>query len=167
MTRLSSMIAKPLLALLALFAAHGSAWAQATCTVSVSPLNFGTYIGTQLQVTGSVDLLCGGTSGSRANYTVTASAGNSNSYAQRFLKRTALPADTINYSLAIALANGTSANWGNGTGGTAAWTGRTAPINAGNPQRVASTTFTGTLSAGSVPSAGSYSDVIVVTATWN
>jgi spore coat protein U-like protein len=167
MTRPWSTVAKLLLALLALVAGHGSAWAQATCTLSVSPLNFGAYTGTQLQVTGSVDLLCSGTNGSRANYTVTASAGNSNNYAQRFLKRTTLPADTINYSLAIVLGNGTSANWGNGTGGTSTWTGRTAPINGGNPQRVASTTFTGTLAAGNVPSSGNYTDVIVVTATWN
>jgi spore coat protein U-like protein len=153
-------------ALLLFIAAHGEAHAQVSCALSVTPLNFGAYTGAQVQATGTVDLTCSGPSGSRPNYTVTASPGNSNSYAQRYLLRTAPPAETLNYSLTILLGN-TTTTWGDGSGGTSAWTGRTAPINSGNPQRVASTTITGTIAAGAVPSAGSYTDTIIVTAIWN
>jgi spore coat protein U-like protein len=146
--------------------AQGEAMAQASCTVSVTPLNFGAYTGAQVQATGTVDLTCSGASGSRPAYTVTASPGNSGNYAQRFLRRVGTPAETINYSLAILFGN-TTGNWGDGSNGTTVWAGRTQPINAGNPQRVDSATITGTIAAGIVPSAGSYSDTIVVTATWN
>jgi spore coat protein U-like protein len=97
---------------------------------------------------------------------VTASPGNSGNYAQRFLRRAGTPSETINYSLAILFGN-TTGNWGDGSNGSTAWTGRTQPINAGNPQRVDSATISGTIAAGSVPSAGSYNDTIIVTATWN
>lgn len=164
-TALSS-IPRFLAALLFLVAVQSDAYAQAACSVSVSPLNFGAYTGAQIQVTGTVDLTCSGPNGTRVNYTVTASPGNSNNYAQRFLQRTLTPAETLNYSLTIQLGN-SSAIWGNGSNGTSAWTGRTPPINGGNAQRVAGTTITGTIAAGPVPSAGNYSDTIVVTASWN
>lgn len=150
----------------ALLAGPATACAQAACSVSVTPLNFGAYTGAQLQVTGTVDLVCSGPQGTRANFVITASPGNSNSYAQRFMQRTSPPADTLNYGLTILLPAG-SVNWGDGSGGTSAWSGRTPPINAGNASRVATTTITGTLAAGAVPSAGVYTDTIVVTATWN
>ena len=153
-------------AFLLLVVAQDRAFAQVSCSVSVTPLNFGAYTGAQVQVTGTVDLTCSGPSGTRVNYSVTASAGNSNNYAQRFLQRTLPPVETLNYSLTILLGT-TTANWGDGSNGTSAWTGRTPPINAGNPQRIASTTITGTVAAGAVPSSGSYNDVITVTATWN
>lgn len=147
-------------------AAPGATLAQVACTVAVSPMNFGTYSGATVQVTGTVDLVCSGPSGPRPAFSVTASPGSSNTYAQRTLRRTVAPVEMLNYSLAITLATG-SANWGDGSGGTSAWTGRTAPINPGNPERAASTTITATLAAGAVPSAGNYTDTIVVTATWN
>jgi len=166
MTRLPFAALKFVAMLALLVAAHGEAVAQASCTVSVTPLNFGAYSGAQIQATGTVDLTCSGTSGSRPSYSVTASSGNSGNYAQRFLRRAGTPSETINYSLAILFGN-TTGNWGDGSSGTIAWTGRTQPINAGNPQRVDSATISGTIAAGSVPSAGSYNDTIVVTATWN
>lgn len=154
-------------AMLALMlAAHSEAMAQASCTVSVTPLNFGAYSGAQVQATGTVDLICSGAPGSRPSYTVTASPGNSGNYAQRFLRRVGSPAETIDYSLSILFGT-TTGIWGDGSSGTTAWIGRTQPINAGNPQRIDSATITGTIAAGAVPSAGSYSDTIVVTATWN
>ncbi|MDH5208713.1 MAG: spore coat U domain-containing protein [Burkholderiaceae bacterium] len=151
---------------LLLVTAHGRAYAQASCSVSVTPLNFGAYTGNQVQVTGTVDLTCSGPSGTRVNYSIAASPGNSNNYAQRFMRRSLPPVETLNYSLTILLGT-TTANWGDGSNGTSAWTGRTPPINAGNPQRIATTTITGTVAAGPVPSSGSYVDVITVTATWN
>ena len=157
-----------LAALALLLAAQSDAYAQVSCSLSVTPLTFGAYTGVQAQVTGTVDLTCSGPPGSRPSYTVTASPGNSGNYAQRYLRRAQLPAETINYSLTIALGNANAtANWGDGSNGTSAWSGQTQPINAGNPQRIASTTITGTIAAGPVPAAGSYSDTIVVTATWN
>jgi spore coat protein U-like protein len=155
-----------LAAALLLLAVAGRAGAQVTCSVAVSPLNFGAYTGAAVQVTGTVDLVCSGPQGSRPAYSVSAAPGNSNTYAQRTLRRTALPADTLDYGLTIQLGAG-NVPWGDGSAGTSAWTGRTAPINAGNPQRAASANITGTLSAGAVPSAGAYSDTILVTATWN
>lgn len=155
-------------ALVLLLAAQSAAFAQASCSLSVTPLNFGPYTGVQATAIGTVDLTCSGPPGSRPAYTVTASPGNSGNYAQRHLRRAQAPTENINYTLTIALGNGnTTANWGDGSNGTSAWTGQTQPINGGNPQRIASTTITGTIAAGPVPAAGSYSDTIVVTATWN
>jgi spore coat protein U-like protein len=156
-----------LVAALALLLLHGAALAQVACSVSVTPLTFGAYTGAQMQATGTVDLTCSGPAGSRPAYTITASPGNSGNYAQRYLRRAQTPAETINYTLTIALGNNKTAVWGDGSGGTSAWSGQTQPINAGNAQRVASTTISGTLAAGPVPSAGSYGDTIIVTATWN
>jgi spore coat protein U-like protein len=116
-----------------------------------------------------VGLLCTGPNGTRADYVVTMSAGHSQgstNFAQRFLRRSGSPSDPLNYNLyleTVAPAN----IWGDGTGGSTRWTGRTQPINQGNPQRVANANLIGVLAAGLVPSAGSYGDTIVVTATWN
>jgi spore coat protein U-like protein len=166
MNRSLATVLKFIAALLLLVAVREDAFAQASCSVSVTPLNFGTYTGTQVQVTGTVDLTCSAPSGTRVSYLVTASPGSSNNYVQRFMRRSLPPVENLNYSLTILLGN-TTATWGDGSGGTSAWSGRTAPINAGNPQRIASTTITGTLGAGAVPSAGSYTDTITVTAIWN
>jgi spore coat protein U-like protein len=166
--RIHDLHASRLVAALALLLmSQSDALAQVACSLSVTPLTFGAYTGAQVQTTGTVDLTCSGPAGSRPAYTITASPGVSGNYAQRFLQRAQTPAETLNYTLTIALGNNKSAIWGNGAGGTSAWSGQTQPINAGNAQRVASTTVTGTIAAGAVPSAGSYSDTIIVTATWN
>lgn len=150
-----------LLAVLLLACAPGAAWAKATCTTSATTLAFGTSIspfGSTLTPTGTVTVAC--TKGSTTTtFTIALSAGNSGSFAQRYMKDSA--SNHLNYNIYTSSALTTV--WGNNTGGSSMVSG----VN-----EAATTTYTmygelplpQTLGTATYPDA--YSDTITITVTY-
>lgn len=148
--------------------AAAPAW-SADCNLSVANLNFGAYVGAQIQSTSSASFRCTkttpGNTPERVDYTVSLSTG-AGTYLQRQMTRTALPADTLSYNLylnTLPPVLNTSV-WGDGTGTTVRWTG-SMQLTSGNPTRTDPATLVGAIPAGLFPSAGIYQDTIVATFT--
>jgi spore coat protein U-like protein len=129
------------------------AFAQASCTISATSVNFGSYNvfnGTALNSTGRITYRC---NASAANVSISLSKGASSTYNPRTLRKGAEP---LNYNL---YRNAARTNiWGDGTGGTSVYT-RADPPNNSN----VNVTIYGRIPAGQDVSAGSFSDTIAAT----
>lgn len=127
--------------------------AAAACTVSATPVAFGTYdvfAATPLDSTGSVTYRC---EPRDRNITITLDAGGGGSFSAR---RMSGAGDTLRYNLYLDAARTTV--FGDGTGGTALYSDRNPPGN-----RDVTVTVYGRIPAGQDVSAGIYTDVVTVT----
>jgi spore coat protein U-like protein len=140
--------------------------ANAACTVSTTPVNFGSYdvlSSTPLDSTGSVTVDCSvGVSPPNPPVDVLITIGqsaNSGSFNPRKMKNVTGP-DLLNYNL---YSNASMVSiWGDGTGGTSTVTLN--KVNKNAPPAV--TTVFGRIPGGQDVSAGPYSDILTVTITW-
>ena len=145
---------------------HAGSAGAAQCSVAAVTMNFGTYLGTQVNVAQTIQITCSATLTlpEQVRYEVRLSPGLGNSYAQRRLQRTAAPLDSLPYNLYLggvpAVLN--TNVWGDGTGGTVVWQGNM-NLSTGQTTRTATNTIAGAVPAGTVPSAGSYTDTVTAT----
>jgi len=133
----------------------GAAWAKVTCTVSATPVAFGTFnpFGSAVTTTGTIRVAC--TKGSSTGtYTIALSTGNSGNYAQR---QTSTTAPYLNYNLYTA--SNYSSIWGDGTGGSVTVTGT-------NTRTTKNYTVYGKLPTPQGVTPNPYSDSITVTVTY-
>ncbi len=146
---------KKFLCSLSLGLAVAVAWsrtAMATCTISTTPVSFGTYnvfFSTPLDSTGSVTFNCD----NRANITITLNNGGATTFnPRRMLKGS----EALNYNL-YRDATRTSI-WGDGTGGTQVYSDPRTPRN----QNVTLTVY-GRIPAGQDVSVGTYTNTVTAT----
>lgn len=143
----------------------GSAGA-AQCSVAAVTMNFGTYLGTQVGVAQNIRITCSATlpPPEQVRYEVRLSPGLGNSYAQRRMQRTATPFDILPYNLYLGSVPSVlnTRVWGDGSGGTVVWQG-SMNLSGGQTTRTDTNTIAGAIPAGTVPSAGSYTDVVTAT----
>lgn len=136
----------------------GAAWAaakQASCTVSATPVAFGTFnpFGSTVTSTGTITVAC--SSGSKsATYTIALNAGNSGSFAQR---QTSTTSPYVKYNLYTT--SGYTSIWGDGTGGSVTVTGTDTTITS-------NFTVYGQLPTPQGVTPNTYSDSITVTVTY-
>lgn len=153
-----------------LLAIASEAVASRTCTVSVRALAFGAYVGSQVNSSATMTVTCTRTFGdlTAVNYTATLSAGGAGTYAQRRLTHVGAPPDTLNYNLYLTTVPGTlnTSVWGDGTGGTVVASGNIS-WSIFDYTETRNHVVAGAIAAGVVPTAGSYSDTIVATLTYN
>ena len=160
---------RPIRLLAALAAFHASSVFAASCTVGAVTLNFGAYVGSQVSVAQTISLTCSNTlpPPEQVRYDVRLSTGFSNSYGQRLMQRTSLPADTLPYNLylgAVPAVLNTNV-WGDGNAGTVFWQGSMTLSN-GQPIRTDTNTIAGAVPAGVVPAGGAYIDTITAIVTF-
>jgi spore coat protein U domain-containing protein, fimbrial subunit CupE1/2/3/6 len=126
--------------------------AMAACTISTTPVSFGTYnvfSSTPLDSTGSVIFNCD----NRANITITLNKGGATTFnPRRMLKGS----EALNYNLYLDATR--TSIWGDGTGGTQVYSNPSAPRN----QNVPLTVY-GRIPAGQDVTAGSYTNTITAT----
>jgi len=146
---------KKFLCSLSLGLAVALAWsctAMAACTISTTPVSFGTYnvfSSTPLDSTGSVIFNCD----NRANITITLNKGGATTFnPRRMLKGS----EALNYNLYLNAAR--TSIWGDGTGGTQVYSDPRTPRN----QNVTLTVY-GRIPAGQDVTAGSYANTITAT----
>lgn len=143
----------------------GSAGA-AQCSVAAVTMNFGTYLGTQVSVAQNIRITCSATlpPPEQVRYEVRLSPGLGNAYAQRRMQRTATPFDILPYNLYLGSVPSVlnTRVWGDGSGGTVVWQG-SMNLSGGQTTRTDTNTIAGAIPAGTVPSAGSYTDVVTAT----
>lgn len=138
----------------------------AQCSVEAVTMNFGAYVGAQVNVAQNIRITCSTTlpPPERVLYEVRLSPGLGNSYAQRRMQRAGSPVDTLPYNLYLgsvpAVLN--TNVWGDGTGGTRVWQG-SMNLSAGQPTRTDTNTIAAAMPAGAVPSNGSYGDTVTAT----
>jgi spore coat protein U domain-containing protein, fimbrial subunit CupE1/2/3/6 len=140
-----------LAAVLMLWALSGRA--EAACTISTTPVSFGTYNvfnASATTSTGTVTYRCGNAD---HNITITISTGSSGTFANRTMKK---GAEVLTYNLYMdaAFAN----VWGDGSGTTTTY-------HLGNPPNGTDVNLTvyGRVAALQDVSAGSYSDTVIAT----
>lgn len=155
--------------LAALATCHASSALGASCTVGGVTLNFGAYVGSQVSVAQTINLTCTNTlpPPEQVRYDVRLSTGSSNSYGQRLMQRTSLPADTLRYNLYLGAVPGVlnTSVWGDGNGGTVFWQGSMTLSN-GQPIRTDTNTIAGAVPAGVMPSGGAYTDTVTAIITF-
>lgn len=141
-----------------------------TCTVGIGNLSLGAYTGSQITSSTTMTITCTLTSGGadKVDFTATLSTG-AGSYVQRLLTHVGAPADTLPYNLYLgtvpAILN--TNVWGDGSGGTVTASG-TLLLNPGNPTKIATFTVAGAMGpVGSLPTAGTYQDIVAGTVTYN
>ncbi len=129
-----------------------------SCSVSVGLLTFGTFSGSQINATNRIALTCNGTGNSNANpFTVALSEGGSNTFLDRFMFS---GFNQLHYNLYIDPAH--TLIWGSGAGQTRLQSG--AFDFRGNIGTVTTNlTVYGEVQAQTLPTAGVYADLIVVT----
>jgi len=163
-------IYRRLLPAVLLAALAGEAMGTQTCSVTIGALAFGAYAGSQVNSSATMTVSCTRTllDLSTVTYTASLSTGASGSYAQRRLTNISLPADTLNYNLYLTTVPGVlnTSVWGDGTGGTVVASGSIAPVIL-NFTQTRTHTIAGAIAAGVVPTAGTYSDTIVATLSYN
>jgi len=127
-----------------------NAYADPTCTISVTSVNFGTYNvfgGSATDSTGTITIFC---NNQAHNISVTLSKGASSTYNARTMLR---GGEALSYNLFRDAAR--SSIWGDGTGGTSTYTDNNPP----NATNITLTVY-GRVPAGQDVSAGSYSDTV-------
>lgn len=143
----------------------GNAFAAWSCSISVTPLAFGTYnvfSATPDDSTATLSVTCNQLSAPVGNLPVTASLskGSSGTYATRQMKS---GANSLSYNM---YANATYTTiFGDGTSGTSTISG-TFPFTAVGQNVTGTGTIYGRIPAGQDVAVGSYSDSIVATVTW-
>ncbi len=145
------------LAIALLAFAPAAAHATVTCTASSSGIAFGTFISSQIRVTGDLMLSCSGTGTSV--YTVSLSTGSSGTYSPRKMMNgsNGLPYNIYTTSAYTQI-------FGDGTGGSSTVSGRIEMK--GSPTVNVDVPLYGQLPAQSLLPPGSYVDTIIVTATF-
>jgi len=126
--------------------------AMAACTISATPVSFGTYnvfSSTPLDSTGSVIFNCD----NRANITITLNNGGATTFNPRRMLNGSEP---LNYNLYRDAAR--TAIWGDGTGGTQVYSDPRTPRN----QNVTLTVY-GRIPAGQDVSVGTYTNTVTAT----
>src|SRR5262245_50170535 len=130
-----------------------SASIAARCTLSATPVAFGTYDPTaNSDQNGSITIQC--TKGTAATISLDEGAAP----AGRQMTRTAAPLDTLNYELYSDVAGG--AVWGSGSGGA------TVAYNAANSSSTTLTVFGRIPSGQNNATVGNYADTVTVTVTF-
>ena len=127
-----------------------NAFAQASCTISVTSVNFGSYNvfgGSATDSTGTVVYNCNNMA---HNIVITLSKGASSSFNPRTMTRSG---ETLNYNLFRDAARTTI--WGDGTSGTSTYSDNNPP----NATNVTVTVY-GRVPSGQDVSAGVYSDTV-------
>ena len=142
-----------------------------TCTVGVGNISFGSYTGTQVSSSSTMSITCTLTAGivETVNFTATLSTG-AGTYAQRLLTHVGPPADTLPYNLYQGAVPGVlNTNvWGDGTAGTTTATGNMTLVVILNPSRTVTFTVAGAMGpVAAMPTAGTYSDTVAATVTYN
>jgi spore coat protein U-like protein len=122
------------------------------CGISANPLNFGSYTGSVLQATTTLQVGCTGGDA----YSVSLNAG-SGSNATVTTRKMMLGTNTLNYLLYTS--NTYATVWGDGTSGTSTVPGT-------GTGTVRSLTVYGQIPAGQSPPAGTYTDTIIATLTY-
>jgi spore coat protein U-like protein len=135
-----------------------------SCTVSTTPISFGTYNPLSAggdASTGSWSVICTATGSGSATVTGTLSlsTGRSGSYASRYML-----AGTNKLMYNVYLDPGYTVVLGNGTGGSVAPT-ETGTVTAGQQYQVNGTMY-GLIPAAQNAAPGAYSDTLVVTVTY-
>jgi spore coat protein U-like protein len=142
-----------------------------TCTVGVGNIGFGGYTGTQISSSSTMSVTCTLTAGiaETVNFTATLSTGTG-TYAQRVLTHAGPPPDTLPYNLYQGAVPGVlNTNvWGDGTAGTITASGSMTLVVLFNPTRTVTFTVAGAMGpVGAMPTAGTYSDTVAATVTYN
>lgn len=145
------MIRKILFALL-LLVCGSAAQAVPTCTPSSGGISFGLFVGSQISNIGTITLTCTGTG--KSNYTLSLSTGSSATYTPRTMKN---GTNSLSYNLFKDAAY--TQIWGDGTGGSTAFTG-TADMK-GAPTITINVTLYGRIPAQTAPPPGTYTDTII------
>jgi len=152
------------LAACACFHATGASAAQ--CSVDAVTMNFGAYVGSQVNVAQNIRITCSATlpPPERVLYEVRLSPGLGNSYALRRMQRSGVPGDTLRYNLYLgSVPTVLDTNvWGDGTGGTRVWQGGMT-LSRGQPTRTDTSTIAAAVPAGTTPSSGAYTDTVTAT----
>jgi spore coat protein U domain-containing protein, fimbrial subunit CupE1/2/3/6 len=133
-----------------------NAFAQASCTISVTSVNFGSYNvfgGSATDSTGTVVYSCNNMA---HNVVITLSKGASSSFNPRTMTRSG---ETLNYNLYKDAARTTI--WGDGTPGTSTYTDNNPP----NGTNITVTVY-GRVPSGQDVSAGVYSDTVSAVITF-
>lgn len=155
------------IALAGLLASASLAARAGDCTISTTPINFGSYdpitLSAPLDSTGNVRVQCSATDWGEAlfgvNVTVALNQGSSGSYAARTLRRA--PGSTLQYNLYTNASR--TIVWGNGSGGTGTAGGTVAGLFQPNFRNF---TIYGRIPPGQDPSLGLHTDTITVTVTF-
>lgn len=142
-----------------------------TCNVSVGNLSFGTFTGARTTSSSTLTVTCTITIGvsEMVNFTATLSTG-AGTYAQRLLTHVGAPPDILPYNLYLnsvpAVLN--TSVWGDGSAGTVTATGSVNLVLLVQPTQSVSFTVAGAMPAvASMPSAGSYGDIVMAIVTYN
>lgn len=146
--------------------AHATATFAAQCSVDSVTMNFGAYVGAQVNSVQNIRITCSATlpPPEKVDYEVRLSTGFSNSFAQRRMQRAGAPLDTLPYNLYLgsvpAVLN--TSVWGDGSGGTRVWQGNMT-LSTGQSTRTDTNTIAAAVPAGTVPASGAYGDTVIAT----
>jgi len=155
----------------ALLAFAATAHAAHTCTVGIGNLNFGGYSGTQRTSSTTMTITCTLTSGLAANIAFTSALSTgAGSYTQRILTHVGAPPDTLPYNLYLNTVPGilNTNVWGDGSGATVTASGAMTLIAILQPIRTTTFQVAGAVAAvPSLPTAGTYQDLVTGTITYN
>lgn len=128
------------------------------CSVTTSPINFGTYdvfSTVPADSTADITVSCSGST----PVTVAINAGRSGSVAQRYMLNGGGGADRLNYNLFTTPSMTTA--WGDGTGGS-----KTVHLAIPSKMNSATTTIYGRIPPGQDLRVGNYSDTLTITINW-
>jgi len=162
----SRAVTRTRLALALCACAHATTAFAAQCSVDSVTMNFGAYVGAQVNSVQNIRITCSATlpPPERVNYEVQLSTGYSNSFAQRRMQRAGAPLDTLPYNLYLgsvpAVLN--TSVWGDGSGGTRVWQGNMT-LSTGQTTRTDANTIAAAVPAGTVPASGAYGDTVIAT----
>lgn len=132
----------------------GAAGAAASCTVSITALAFGTFVGAQLNNTATATVDCGGIGGNAfIPLTIAVNGGGGTIAARRLVNG----ANQLSYQIYTDAAR--SIVWGNGT------TGSTVAGSASNTVNSVHTVY-GRVPAATTPPTGTYTDTLTFTVTF-
>jgi spore coat protein U-like protein len=140
---------------------HDALALLATCNVSATAINFGTYnplSGTPDGATGTATVTCSGLVGLLVSWTVTLSTGSSGSFSPRLLNS---GGNSLSYNLYTTAAHSTV--WGDGSGSTGVMNGSTTLIVGSNSVNY---TVYGVVPASQDRAPGTYMDTVIVTVTY-
>jgi spore coat protein U-like protein len=159
-------VKRSLFTLAACACVHATGASAAQCSVDAITMNFGAYVGSQVNVAQNIRITCSATlpPPERVLYEVRLSPGLGNNYALRRMQRGGVPVDTLRYNLYLGSVPAVLDTnvWGDGTGGTRVWQGGMTLSN-GQPTRTDTGTIAAAVPAGTVPSSGAYSDTVTAT----
>jgi spore coat protein U-like protein len=159
-------VTRTALALALCACAHATTAFGAQCSVEAVTMNFGAYVGAQVNSVQNIRITCSATlpPPEKVAYEVRLSPGSSNSFAQRRMQRAGAPLDTLPYNLYLGSVPSVlnTSVWGDGSGGTRVWQGNMT-LSTGQTTRTETNTIAAALPAGTVPASGAYGDTVIAT----